>query len=932
MAERSNEYHSKYFCTFVITSIFLISVLVSHNAFADQVVSTIPVGVHPFGIGVNPDTNKIYVANMGSTTAQVRSLSIIDGSTDTVVSTIQGKNPPVGVGVNPVTNKIYVTDLEAGNSVSVIDGSTDTVVNNIPVGDGAEGVGINPNTNKIYVANFVGTVSVIDGSTDTVVNTIPVGTWSREVGVNSATNMIYVTNEKSNTVSVIDGSTDTVVDTIQNVSNDTYGIGVNPATNKIYVLGCVYDSTGQCNGLMRIIDGATNTVTGTIQNIPGSYSVVLNPNTKKLYVANSEHDNVSVIDSLSNTILNTIPVGNSPGIIGVNPATNKIYVTNLLSNTVSVIDSSPAPSATLDASFQTYQFGIIQILGNVQNPIPGVNQTQLLVYAPNGNLVLNKTESTAFEDWYGISRSEGKGNYTIILKYNNDVLANNSLASCINNDPVIGFIDPSEAGDGSVSIQSGVGYSLAGEPISVAINDPSNSTLATFTAPLLGKGQFNFEINSTTAKQIFTKSGNYTIVLTHIPTGVQRSVVLAYTASTTTSSAPQNLQSAAGNSQVALSWSTPQNNGGSSITNYNVYRGTSSGSETLLAQVGNDTSYNDGTVTNGQTYFYTVTAVNSVGESYPSNEVSATPIGPPQPPTGLIATGALLKINLSWNPPSNDGGSPITGYMIEKSTDNGNTWATIVSSTGSTGTTYSDSNVLPLVTYTYRVSAINDVGTSSPSNIASATTTSATPPPAGIVLNNIQSTSGTTSSSNSVTLANFNTGTGDNKLLVVGISADNSDVNSITFNGMSLIRKAGSFYNNDAEFWYLKNPSGTGDIVVTMNGQTSAVVGAYSFSGVNQTSPLPTSTSKHNTTPNSPNITLTTKFANDWVLDLPSIYGGSTLGSPTCTQQWDDNVPDAITGASSSQMVPTPGAITCKWTASSGDLWDDAAVEIKASK
>lgn len=402
----------------------------------------------------------------------------------------------------------------------------------------------------------------------------------------------------------------------------------------------------------------------------------------------------------------------------------------------------------------------------------------------------------------------------------------------------------------------------------------------------------------------------------------------------TTPSPPTGLETTSiSSTQISLSWTAPTNNGGSSITNYNVYRGTSSGSETLLAQVGNDNSYTDGTVTAGQTYFYTVTSVNSAGESIPSNEVSATPIGPPQPPTGLTATGALLKINLSWNAPSNDGGSAITGYLIERSSDNGNTWSTLVANTNSTGTTYSDTNVLPLVTYSYYVYAINDVGTSNPSNIVSATTTSVTPPsPTGIVLNNIQSTSGTVSASNQMTLTNFDSGTGNNKLLVVGVGADNSDVNSITFNGMSLTRKAGSFYNNDAEFWYLKNPSGTGDVVVTMNGQTSAVVGAYSFSGVNQTTPLPSSTTKHNTTPNSPNITITTKFANDWVLDLPSIYGGSILDSPSCTQQWETNVPDAITGASSSKVAPTPGAVTCKWAASSGDLWDDAAIEIKASK
>ncbi|NHH97985.1 hypothetical protein DYY66_2277 [Candidatus Nitrosotalea sp. FS] len=43
-------------------------------------------------------------------------------------------------------------------------------------------------------------------------------------------------------------------------------------------------------------------------------------------------------------------------------------------------------------------------------------------------------------------------------------------------------------------------------------------------------------------------------------------------------------------------------------------------------------------------------------------------------------------------------------------------------------------------------------------------------------------------------------------------------------------------------------------------------------------------------------------------------------------------MPSAITGASSSKVVPTPGAVTCKWTASSGDLWDDVALEVGASK
>lgn len=244
---------------------------------------------------------------------------------------------------------------------------------------------------------------------------------------------------------------------------------------------------------------------------------------------------------------------------------------------------------------------------------------------------------------------------------------------------------------------------------------------------------------------------------------------------------------------------------------------------------------------------------------------------------------------------------------------------------------------LPLAAKIQVFDSSNGMIASNPENIYGGDVYSETalnPPPSqstGILLNNVQSTSGTTSS-NTITLSNFNAGSGSNQLLLVGIGANSNNVASVTFGGVPLIRISSSFVNNDAEFWYLKNPSGIGDITVTMNGPTQAVVGAYSLSGVNQTIPIPTHVVKHNTSPNSPNISITTKYPNDWIIDLPSIYGGVTLGKSTCTQQWDANMPGSITGASSSTTVPSAGTTTCSWTASSGDLWDDVAVEIKAAK
>ncbi len=81
------------------------------------------------------------------------------------------------------------------------------------------------------------------------------------------------------------------------------------------------------------------------------------------------------------------------------------------------------------------------------------------------------------------------------------------------------------------------------------------------------------------------------------------------------------------NGSVGLQWTAPPWNGGSAVSGYDVYRGTASGGETLLAQIGNVTSYTDSTVTNGTAYYYKVSAVNSAGEGAQSNEQSATPAG-----------------------------------------------------------------------------------------------------------------------------------------------------------------------------------------------------------------------------------------------------------------------------------------------------------------
>src|ERR1035437_9065031 len=91
------------------------------------------------------------------------------------------------------------------------------------------------------------------------------------------------------------------------------------------------------------------------------------------------------------------------------------------------------------------------------------------------------------------------------------------------------------------------------------------------------------------------------------------------------------------NARVALSWSAPSSNGGSAITGYNVYEGTTAGGESTNPVNGTTligaTSYTVTGLTNGTTYYFRVRAENgaSTSSNASSVEASATPTSTPTP-------------------------------------------------------------------------------------------------------------------------------------------------------------------------------------------------------------------------------------------------------------------------------------------------------------
>ncbi|MGA1872088.1 MAG: fibronectin type III domain-containing protein [Thermoplasmatota archaeon] len=112
---------------------------------------------------------------------------------------------------------------------------------------------------------------------------------------------------------------------------------------------------------------------------------------------------------------------------------------------------------------------------------------------------------------------------------------------------------------------------------------------------------------------------------------------------------PVNLTVRSGDRFVNISWKPPLMNKGSNITGYRIERGLDLNTFFDLMQLGPEKRYyNDTVVDNRQTYYYRIFARNIMGESLPSNNVSAVPKKLPPPVNSLEYTPCDRGADLTW--------------------------------------------------------------------------------------------------------------------------------------------------------------------------------------------------------------------------------------------------------------------------------------------
>ena len=175
---------------------------------------------------------------------------------------------------------------------------------------------------------------------------------------------------------------------------------------------------------------------------------------------------------------------------------------------------------------------------------------------------------------------------------------------------------------------------------------------------------------------------------------------------------------------VSVAWTDGASNGSSIISHtLRAYSGAS------LIATKTDCSSSPCSITgltNGTSYTVTVTATNGVGEGSASTASSAvTPRTIAGAPAQVSAVAGAAQAVVSWNPPTETGGDPVTSYVIT-AIDGTNLSAGGQTCTYTVSTPETDTCTVTGLTngdsYTFTGVSVNHAGSSSPSTASSAVT------------------------------------------------------------------------------------------------------------------------------------------------------------------------------------------------------------------
>lgn len=280
----------------------------------------------PVALAVSPDGRHVYAGG------PCCAVSVLDAATGTVTASIPTGHGASGLAVSPDGAHLYATDAASG-TVSVISTATGTLTATAAAGPDPLGVAVSPDGRALYVVEDSdhGAVAVIDTATTAVTRTIPVGASPAAVVVTPDGRTAYVTNDAANTVSVLDTATGTVTATTP--VGEYPGAGQYPQAVTVAPDGrSAYVASPQI-GAVTVLDTTSDTLVG---RIPASGFMVVPSVGRRAYLFGGD---LSVVDTSTNTVVRTVPTDLRPTSGVASRDGRRIYLADSAADTVTVVDT-----------------------------------------------------------------------------------------------------------------------------------------------------------------------------------------------------------------------------------------------------------------------------------------------------------------------------------------------------------------------------------------------------------------------------------------------------------------------------------------------------------------------------------------------------------------------------------------------------------------
>jgi len=185
-------------------------------------IATIPVGISPVSLALDPRDARLLVVNQGS-----NSVSLIDTLSRRLVGSIPVEPGPTHVSVDssPGMDRAYVAS-PLSTFVTVIAPSTSQVLRRLNVGPGAVATFPDRSPNRLFVVKEQqNRVTLYDMTVNAELGSIPVGRRPHRIALDPDRDKLYVVNRDSDSVTVLDRVSRRVETTIP-VGKRPYGVAI----------------------------------------------------------------------------------------------------------------------------------------------------------------------------------------------------------------------------------------------------------------------------------------------------------------------------------------------------------------------------------------------------------------------------------------------------------------------------------------------------------------------------------------------------------------------------------------------------------------------------------------------------------------------------------------------------------------------------------